>query len=386
MSSATSDIEAALAAHHGRRFCVLTNRGTTALTAAFHALGRPGEGVVFPAAMCSIPVFAASFAGMKPLFSDVSLEDGNFDKSALERTLAGGKGKIAAVVPLHMFGKPDDMEALEILARRHGASVVEDVALSMGAFHKGRPAGGWGRLSCLSFVRKMIPLEMGGAVLTDEAPLAEAVRAFVGRLPPAPTGHVAETPLLMKSFHALTGYAAAGGWARREVLAPLEGEFRRLLLASTSERDWEGSIVLKELASLSAAVTARRARAEVYEGALSHPRIRPLDHSESCFFAYPVRLEGLSAEGFLAFAAAKGLVFKRVAYPDISPVFGETRAFPNAAQLEKELIGFPVDDDQPVSSFWEYAADFTRTLDEYLAEPPSARPFDWRGKLEMRMA
>ncbi len=334
--------------------------------------------------MCSIPVFSASFAGMKPLFADVNLSDANFDLEDLARTLAENAGRTAAVVPLHMFGRPEDMEAVGALASKHGASVIEDAALSMGASHKGRKVGGWGRISCLSFVRKMIPLEMGGAVLTDEPELAARAAAFVGGLPPPPANHLSETPAAMKAFHSLTGYVATGGWARLPILSPFEGEFRRLLLASTTEEDWADSIVLKELEALGDAVKARRVRAEVYENALVHPRLVPLLHDGSCFFSYPVRLQGLSAEGFLSFASGRGFSFKRIAYPDIAPLFGAGRLFPHAMTLEKELIGFPVDDDQPASSFWEYAADFVRLLDEYISFSPLP-PFDWRGKMEMRM-
>jgi dTDP-4-amino-4,6-dideoxygalactose transaminase len=385
VASPRKEIEAALAAFHGRRFCVLTNRGTTALTASLRALERPGAGVVFPAVMCSVPVFAGPFAGMKPLFADVRLSDGNIDLADLEKLLKEQAGKVAAVVPVHMFGRPQDMEKLSALCAAHGASVVEDVALSMGAVHGGRRTGGWGRLSCLSFVRKMIPLEMGGAVLTDEPALAEKVRAFVDALPPPPENNLNETGPAMKAFHAITGYVAAGGWSRRALLAPFEGEFRRLLLASTVESDWDAPLVIRELEGLEDAVRARRARAEVYEGALSHPRIAPMDHDGSCFFAYPVRLEGFSAEGFLSFAAERGYSFKRLAYPDVSPIFGAARALPNAERIERETVGFPVDDDQPVSSFWEYAADFVKVFEEYAAAAPTLRPFDWRGRMEMRM-
>ena len=140
-----SDIEASLASYHGRRHCVLANRGTTALTAALHSLDRPGEGVVFPAALCSIPVFSAAFAGMKPLFADVDLETGNFDLSDLEKVLS--LHRPAAVVPVHMFGLPEDMDAVGTLADRFGASVIEDGALSMGASRNGRRVGGGGRIS-----------------------------------------------------------------------------------------------------------------------------------------------------------------------------------------------------------------------------------------------
>ena len=70
--TSVAEIEETLARRLGRRHCVLTNRGTTALAAAFHALDRaPGTRALFPAAMCSIPVFAAGYAGWAPTFADV---------------------------------------------------------------------------------------------------------------------------------------------------------------------------------------------------------------------------------------------------------------------------------------------------------------------------
>ena len=135
MTASRAEIENVLARHFNRRFCILTNRGTTALTAALHALDRPASTrALFPAVMCSIPVFAARFAGWTPVFADVNLKDANFDLEAVERVL--GEGGVGAVIPVQMFGKPDDMEGLAALCLRYKADLVEDVALSMGAaFH-----------------------------------------------------------------------------------------------------------------------------------------------------------------------------------------------------------------------------------------------------------
>lgn len=384
MVSSRTDIERVLAQHFGRRHCVLTNRGTTALTAALMALDRPaGTRALFPAVMCSIPVFAARFAGWSPAFADVNLSDANFDLDSVERRMA--EGGVGAVIPIHMFGKPDNMDGLSALCARYKADLVEDVALSMGAEFKSRPAGSFGRISCLSFVRKMLPLEMGGALLTDEPVLAERARAFVGRLPPEQILRRGETAAAMKAFHSLTGYVAAGDWARAALLAPFEDEFRRLLLASTTEEDWESSIVLDELKKLPDVLQARRARAEVYENVLTDGRIKPLDRTGSSLFAYPVRLPGVVVEDFLAFSQNRGYTFKRIAYPDIHPVFGPRERFPNAEIIEKEGIGLPLDDDQPVSAFWEYASDFQEAVRNYAEAAPSRRPCDARGLLELRM-
>lgn len=383
MAPSIADIESTLAARHGRKHAVLTNRGTTALTAALHALNRPaGTGVVFPAALCSIPVYAASFAGWRPLFADVNLVDGNFDLEDVERLLATTPN-VGAVVPIHMFGKMDDVDQLKILCQKAGVDLIEDVALSLGAHRGTRPSGLFGRLSTLSFVRKTLPIEMGGAVLTDEPALADRARAFVAGLPPEGPGRREEVLAAMKAFHALTAYVAVGGWERRALLDPFEAEFRRLLLASTGPADWADSVVLEELAKVDDRVQARRVRAEVYETVIHHPGLFTMDRTGSNLFAYPVRLVGRSAEAFLAFAESRGHSFRRIAYPDISPIFGADRKFPNAEILERETIGLPVEDALPVSHFWEYAEDFKNLLEVYLREKEPF--FEWRGKLEQRM-
>jgi dTDP-4-amino-4,6-dideoxygalactose transaminase len=384
MGTSRGRIEEVLARHFKRRHCVLTNRGTTALTAALHALDRPARTrALFPAVMCSIPVFAARFAGWEPVFADVNLSDANFNLDDVERALQAGG--IGAVIPVHMFGKPENIGGLSALCERYGADLIEDVALSMGAEFKGRPTGSFGKMACLSFVRKMLPLEMGGAVITDDARLAERARAFVAGLPPEDPSRRNETAAAMKAFHSLTGFVASGEWRRRDLLVPFEEEFRRLLLASTSEEDWAASIVLEELEKLPDILQARRARAEVYENVFGEGRIQALDRAGSSYFAFPVRLLSFAVEDFLAFSLDRGYTFKRIAYPDIHRVFRSQGRFPYAETVEREVIGLPLDDDQPVSSFWEYASDFRETVERYAEVAATRRSMDLRGKLELRM-
>jgi hypothetical protein len=121
----------------------------------------------------------------------------------------------------------------------------------------------------------------------------------------------------------------------------------------------------------------------VYQDALCHPRIIPCDTTDSAFFAYPVRLSQIQVEDFLDFCQTQGHSFKRISYPDISPVFGEHTRFPNAQIVEEEFIGMPLDEDQPLSNFWDYASDFVHLLEAYLKE--TRKPYDATGRLEMRL-
>lgn len=379
----TGTLEEALSRRFDRRYCCLTNRGTTALTAAFHALGLPaGSPVVFPAAMCSIPVFSSLFAGLRPIFADVNLSDGNFDLESLDNVLQETR-KPSAVVPIHMFGKPDAMCEIEAICQQHGSFLVEDCALSMGA----ASVGSFGRLSCFSFVRKMVPLEMGGAILTDESVLYQKAKEFVSRLPLKPRKED-EVARVVRAFHHLTAEVARGGWTQAHLLDRFIEPFRELLLIGTTETDWEGSILLDELERIPENLTARRERAQVYEDALKQDRIVPLEHGGSSFFAFPVRLRSIPVEGFLEFASRRDFEFKRIAYPDVHKVFAGGRnqpdeLFKNAERMETEAVGMPVDETKSVSSYWQYGESFVKLLNEYLSEE---RPrFDSTGCLEMRM-
>ena len=338
--------------------------------------------------MCSIPVLAAPFAGLEPLFADVSLADGNFDLESLEAVLQRA-GRSGVVMPVHMFGKPDAMDELEVLCGRYGWALVEDCALSMGAIYKGhRKVGSFGRISCLSFVRKMVPLEMGGAVLTDDPALFRRAVDFIDGLPLRPHSE-SEVSDVMREFHRATAEAAKEGWARPASLDSYQSRFRDLLLTGTTEADWEQSVLLGELERLDENLRARMVRAEVYEDTLNHERIIPLDRTGSSLFAFPVRLKGVAAEDFLRHAEEKGLSFKRIAYPDVHKVFPSGRRqpdglFKNTAVLERELVGMPVDEAQPVSSFWGYGKNFVDLLESYLGLNRSE--VDVAGDLEMRMS
>jgi hypothetical protein len=335
--------------------------------------------------MRSIPVFSASFAGWTPLFADVNLKNGNFDLENLEKVLSENQGTVGAVVPVHMFGQVDDTLALKKLCQRYGATLVEDLALSMGSRRGESLAGTLGDVTCLSFVRKILPLEMGGALLTNDDVLSARARNFLNTLPPPLENSPLQVQELMKTFHSLTGAVAEKDWADKDKLSSFEEKFRCHLLAGTSEEDWADSIILDELEKLTERVQARRVRAEVYETVFSHPRIQPLENEGSCFFAYPVRLLGVAAEDFLSFSEERGCVFRRIAYPDIHPIFGPRRVLPNATLLEKEVVGLPVDEKEPVSACWGYAQDFLQLFKDYLSTETARTFYDCRGKLEQRM-
>jgi len=158
---------------HGIGVC----NGTVALHLAVAALGvGPGDEVIMPTLTIASTVFAALYGGAKPVFVDVQPDTWNMDPAQLEAKITR---KTRAIVPVHMYGHPCDMDAIMRVARKHRIAVIEDAAQAHGAQYKGRRIGSFGKLSCFSFYsNKIITCGEGGMVLTDDDKLAEKCRSL----------------------------------------------------------------------------------------------------------------------------------------------------------------------------------------------------------------
>ena len=136
------------------RYCgvahaVGAGNGTDAIQLALRAAGvGPGDEVVVPALTAAFTALAVSMAGATPVFADVDPQRYTLDPAAFEAAITP---RTAAVVPVHLYGCPADMDALLAVARRHGLLVVEDAAQAHGARYQGRRAGGLGDAAAFSF-------------------------------------------------------------------------------------------------------------------------------------------------------------------------------------------------------------------------------------------
>lgn len=171
----------------GARHAVATASGTAALHTALMVCGvRSGDEVLIPALTFVATANAVVHAGAVPHLVDSEMSTLGIDAGRLSEHLdniaemRGGEcynrntaRRIAAIVPMHTFGHPVDMDALVEVASRYGIAVVEDAAESLGSTYKGRSAGTLGRVSALSFNgNKIITTGGGGALLTDDPELA----------------------------------------------------------------------------------------------------------------------------------------------------------------------------------------------------------------------
>jgi len=170
--------EVEIADYLGVTHAIGVNSGTSALHLALIAAGiGPGDEVLVPANTFIATVWAVLYMGAVPVLCDVEPGSWNIDPADAERRCGPG---VKAVVPVHLYGQPADMEAIGALADRHGLAVVEDAAQAVGAFYGNRRVGGHGRLGCFSFypAKNLGAAGEAGLVTTGDPALAERVRAL----------------------------------------------------------------------------------------------------------------------------------------------------------------------------------------------------------------
>jgi len=155
-------------ARHG----VSTANGTVALHLTLAALGiGPGDEVIMPTLTFIATASAAIYAGAVPVFVDSEPDTWCLDPAAVERAITP---RTRAIVPVHLYGHPADMDPIMDSAARHNLIVIEDAAESHGALYKGRMTGGIGKAGIFSFYgNKLITSGEGGMIVTNDSALAE---------------------------------------------------------------------------------------------------------------------------------------------------------------------------------------------------------------------
>lgn len=152
--------------------------GTDALWLALLALGvGPGDEIITAPTTFMATAEAISFCGATPVFVDVQESTYNLDPAGLERALSP---RTKAIVPVHLFGQPADMDPILEFANRKGLPVVEDACQAHGAEYKGRPVGTLGVAGCFSFYpgKNLGAIGEAGAVTTRDTDLASRIKVL----------------------------------------------------------------------------------------------------------------------------------------------------------------------------------------------------------------
>jgi dTDP-4-amino-4,6-dideoxygalactose transaminase len=168
--------EREFAAYGGAAQGIAVNSGTSALHLAVLAAGiGPGDEVITVPNTFVATVAAVKYAGARPVLVDVDPVRYTMDPARVEAAITP---RTKALLPVHLYGQPADMDPLVEIARRRGLLVIEDAAQAHGARYKGRPVGSLGDLACFSFYpgKNLGAYGEGGIVLTSNDEYAKKIR------------------------------------------------------------------------------------------------------------------------------------------------------------------------------------------------------------------
>jgi dTDP-4-amino-4,6-dideoxygalactose transaminase len=173
-----AEFEKEFASYCEVKYCVGLNSGTSALHLALLALGvKPGDEVITTPNTFIATAEAICYAGAKPVFVDIDPKTANLDPALIEPAITE---RTKAILPVHLYGRPADMDPVLETARKHSLAVIEDACQAHGARYRGRRVGSIGHAAAFSFYpsKNLSAYGEGGALTTNDTGIAELARAL----------------------------------------------------------------------------------------------------------------------------------------------------------------------------------------------------------------
>ena len=171
-----AQLEERLADYTGAKHCITVANGTDALQIAQMALGiGPGDEVITPGFTYIATAETVALLGARPVYVDIDPRTYTLDPARLEAAITS---RTRAIIPVSLYGQCADMDIINAIAEKHGLTVIEDAAQSLGGSYKGRKSGNLSTISCTSFFPSK-PLGCygdGGAIFTNDDALATILR------------------------------------------------------------------------------------------------------------------------------------------------------------------------------------------------------------------
>lgn len=187
--------EEMVSAYVGTKYAVATANGTSALHVSLLTCGvKPGDEVIVPTITFIAPVNTVRYCGAEPIFMDCEPETLCLDVQKVEDFIhreceqrkegytynKKTKRRIKAIIPVHVFGHPTDMDPLVEICEKKNISIIEDATESLGSEYKGKKTGSFGRAGCYSFNgNKIITTGGGGMIVTDDRNIAKKAKHLI---------------------------------------------------------------------------------------------------------------------------------------------------------------------------------------------------------------
>ncbi|MGI6152734.1 MAG: DegT/DnrJ/EryC1/StrS family aminotransferase [Christensenellaceae bacterium] len=309
-----SEFENAFAEYIGVRHGIATTSGTTALEVALRALeiGR-GDKVLTTAYSFIASTNSILYTGARPVFADIDPDTFCIDLKAAAQQLEKDR-EIKAILIVHLFGHPCDMDGVMALAQKYGLKVVEDCAQSHGAMWKNKKTGSFGDVSTFSFYpTKNMTTGEGGMVLANSDTVAERARLLINH------------GMKVRYTHDIIGY-----------------NYRMTNIAA--------AIGLKQLQKLDGFNDARRKNAAGYGRLIEHPSvIKPTVKQDAhhVYHQYTIRVTDGKRDALIKQLEENDIGYG-VFYPKSIPEqpcykdMGFETAFENTDRVKREVLSLPV--------------------------------------------
>ena len=341
-----AEFEEKFAARMGRKHGIAVCNGTAAIDATVEALGiGPGDEVILPSFTIISCVNQIVRSGATPVLVDSQPDTWNMDVASIEAKVTP---RTKAIMAVHIFGLPVDMDPLLDVARRYGLKVIEDAAEVHGQTYKGKPCGSFGDVSTFSFYsNKHITTGEGGMILTDDDELAEVCRSL-RNLCFKPENRFVPDRL---------------GWNLRMT-------------------NMQAALGLAQLEQLDEFVSRKRAMGKIYHELLKDiPSIQlPLeatDSSKNIYWVFGVVLGedlAIDAKGVMFALKERGIGTRPFFCPmHLQPVlkrlgFFQNEKLPNAENLWNRGFYLPMGLGQPIEAFERAAVEFRWVLQQLPAK------------------
>jgi dTDP-4-amino-4,6-dideoxygalactose transaminase len=312
LGQSVADLEQEFAAFCETAHAVGLDSGTSALELALRAYDvGPGDEVITVANTFVATAFAISYTGATPVLVDIDPQTYTMDVNRVEQVITH---RTKAIIPVHLYGQPADMDPILELARRHGLIVIEDACQAHGARYKGKRAGSLGHAAAFSFypAKNLGAYGDGGMVVTNDAETADTIRM-------------------------LRNYGQ-----RQKYCHELQAFNRRL-------DTLQAAVLRVKLKRLDVWNSARRQHASLYNRLLADfDLVRPseADYAESIWHLYVIR--SANRDALQAHLAAHGIatgihypipIHLQPAYRDLGYRKGE---FPVTEQYAAEILSLPM--------------------------------------------
>lgn len=167
----------------GMKYSMITGNGTSAIYLALLASGIPkGSYIAVPNIACPDPVYALIWAGYRPIFIDVNIEDYNIKVEHFQQEILNHN--IKGLIAIHLFGNPCKVDVLREICNQNNIFMLEDCAQALGNSYKGKPLGSFGDVSVFSFGNgKILEVGHGGSFQTNDLALFLRMKVYYEKLP-----------------------------------------------------------------------------------------------------------------------------------------------------------------------------------------------------------